>query len=376
MKYSTSLFLVVSVLTCSCSNKNNIILLDDDKITEVELEETCSDIIVKPIKYSNPMKGIGSCLHFGDYDFLLSTDYRNLYCVKDDTVISELDKGGRGRGEYLEIRAFAFSPDDSLLYVAGPHGLNIYKGLNFDFLDVISDIPPITTMRLIGENKILAACYIQDNDYKEQNGLFLIDTKKGIHSKPIIAMNRVSKMFHSETDYYQKADSVYFVIGDRVVNKIYLYNKGIINSKISFKYSKKLQIPKRAWAGSNNSMSKFGIFSDYIRENDFCIGASYPIINDKSDCLMFWNFHGEDDNILNIIENDQIRRMLIKIPGIDGTLSPDFVSDNYYVTLFQNLYKYNNTYYEDNNFSNLTKEIFRAYENNNDNPVILKYHIK
>lgn len=91
---------------------------------------------------------------------------------------------------------------------------------------------------------------------------------------------------------------------------------------------------------------------------------------------MFWNFHGEDDNILNIIENDQIRRMLIKIPGIDGTLSPDFVSDNYYVTLFQNLYKYNNTYYEDNNFSNLTKEIFRAYENNNDNPVILKYHIK
>ena len=60
MKYSTSLFLVVSVLTCSCSNKNNIILLDDDKITEVELEETCSDIIVKPIKYSNPMKGIGS----------------------------------------------------------------------------------------------------------------------------------------------------------------------------------------------------------------------------------------------------------------------------------------------------------------------------
>lgn len=351
-------------------------MLYDDNVAQMELEEICSDIQIVPVKSSQPMKGISNCLSFGGFDFFLSTDGRTIYCMKGDSVISILDKGGRGRGEYAEIRTFAYSPEDSLLYVAGPHGLIIYKGLSHEVVSVIGNLPAISSIRIIEENKLLAACYIPDNAMEERNGFFIIDTKTGAITDPILTMNDLSKMFHTDSDFYQSDDSIYIAVGDRAINSIYLYSKGKLIRTLKFKYSKKLQIPKRVLVDDPDNINEHLIFNEYVRNNNFCIGAALPVIKNQGEYYMFWNSPEADDYILNIIKKDRVKRLHIKIPGIVGFVEPYWVSNDCYVTLFQNMFRETKAESNGEGLSNLAETIFREYDNNNDNPVIMKYRIK
>ena len=367
---------IVAVLICSCSNKYDVINLSDDNIIQMDVEEICTDIQIIPIKSSSPMKGIETCLHFGEYDFLLSSDKRTLYWVKDDSVISQLDKGGRGRGEYLEINAFAYSPVDSLLYVANPNGLNIYKGLNYELKYVLGNVPSINTLRVLENNILLAGCYVADNDMNERNGLFIIDVKNGVVSDPLISMNSLSKLFHNETVYYQTGDSLYISVGDRAINSIYLYCKGELTQKLQYMYSKKLQIPKRVMVKNPDNISDQIIFNDYLRSNDFCVGGFLPIVRNQGDCYMFWNAPKSDDFILNIIEQDQIKRIRIGIPGLEGLLAPNWVSNDSYVSIYQNWFHGTKEENYSNGFSELSEKLLSLSINNDDNPVLIKYRIK
>lgn len=373
MKSNLFLLAIIGALICGCKDEG--ILLPDDNIAQVELGEISSDIQLISIKSSQPMKDILICQSYGNYEFLLSSDYRTIYCVEGDTVISVLNKAGRGRGEYLSINTFAYSTEDSLMYVVENDGkMSIYKGFDYEFVGVINNLPRMTSIRVIENNKLLAVCTVPDDDIEVRFGFFIIDTKTGQISEPLLRMSYLGMFSHNDNDYYRHNDSIYFSVGDNEINRVYLYYKGELTPKLEFMYSKKMRLPNEVLVGDLNDINEFLRFNEYIKNHSYCVGANYPIVKNDGDYFTFWSFPEAGDNILNIISNNRIKRYHINIPGIIGFVAPDYVSRDYYVALYQNMSKDENADRDGN--SDLAERMFEEYDNNEGNPLLLKFKIK
>lgn len=286
--------LTITVMICSCIGNNYIQL--SDNVVQIELEDISSDIKLISVKSSQPMKDIFFCYNFGDYNFLLSDDYRTIYCLEGDSITSVLEKAGRGRGEYLGISTFAYSIEDSLMYVFDTsRKLYIYKGFDYEYIGQIDNLPAIKSLRVIDKDHLLAACYVKDNDIEERYGHFIIDVKTGKLSERLSSMSYPGYYFHSYTHYCQFGDSIYFSVGDNIVNRIYLYSNGELTTQLEFIYSKKLRLPKRVLVDDPDNLNEHLIFNDYVKgDNRYCIGAGYPLLSNDGHRIMFWSFPGKN----------------------------------------------------------------------------------
>lgn len=77
---------------------------------------------------------------------------------------------------------------------------------------------------------------------------------------------------------------------------------------------------------------------------------------------------------MTIISNNQIDRYHIAIPGIAGFVAPNCTSKNYYVVLCEEMKRDEQTDIGSNTL--LANRIFEQIENNEGNPVILKFKVK
>lgn len=373
------LLAITGVLVCSCKNDNSYIQLSNN-ITQVELDDISSDIQLISVKSSQPMKGISRCYCFGDYDFLLSDDYRTIYCLEGDSITSVFDKYGRGRGEYQGINTLAYSVEDSLVYVFDSSlRLLIYKGFDYKLTGIIENLPEFQSMRVVDKDHLLAVCLIRDDNLDAGYGFRLIDTKIGESSEWLLTMGYLGMVFHNVSDYYQCGDSTYFSVGDNVVNRIYLYFDGELTTQLEFTYSKDLRFPERVLIDDTDNLTDninaYLTFNDYVKSgNRYCVGANYPIISSDGSRFMFWSFPEGGDNIMTIISNNQIDRYHIAIPGIAGFVAPNCTSKNYYVVLCEEIKRDEQTDIGSNTL--LANRIFEQIENNEGNPVILKFKVK
>lgn len=252
--------------------------------------------------------------------------------------------------------------------------IDIYKGFDYEFVDVINNLPRIVSIRVIEDNKLLAVCTVSDNDIEDRFGFFIIDTKTGQISEPLLRMSHLGIFSHRDNNYYQHNDSIYFSAGDNEINRIYLYCKGELTPKLEFKYSRKMRLPKSVLVDDSDDINELLLFNKYIKNHSYCVGANYPIVKNDGDYFMFWSFPEAGDNILNIISNNRIKRYHINIPGIIGFVAPDYVSRDYYVALYQNMSKDEKA--DSNSNSDLAERMFEGYEKNGGNPLLLKFKIK
>ena len=164
-----------------CKEKYSKNVLDFDEVEDVELSPQTSDIDIIPIKCSVPMDGIRAIKIFDDYTFLYGLKRKEIYCLKNDTVISILNAIGRGHGEYTYIDDFAYDEKTHILYVRNEEKLLKYSVPSMSFLGS-SDINYSTIgMVVLNPDEILVNCsFWEDDTYKECfNGLCVISTSTG-----------------------------------------------------------------------------------------------------------------------------------------------------------------------------------------------------
>ena len=312
MRKSILVLAFLSLLGCS-GNKSTSILLSDDIIEEVNFEDIATDIQVFSLKSSCLLKGIEMFYGIDDLVFGISEDHRTIYWIKGDSVISVLEKYGRGHGEYTYINDFTYYPKDSILFVHTiDDRLLRYQGLNGTYMDECPEFSGNTGMHAINSRMLLANGSYDGEDGLIHQGLFLIDAETGELGKLICPMDYAQSYFQNdEGSNYQSGDSIWFVVPGpgEDDNVVYMFLNDSARAMLSFRYDEKWRIPENVLlrelpVGSMNDINfviqKLQPMMDYRNKESYCNGGYHFIYSGNR--MMFWSFIDFPQTVLNVIK--------------------------------------------------------------------------
>ena len=377
---------VLSLLSCSKSKQKTSLLLPDDIIEEVNFEDIACDVQVFSLKSPCLMKGIEMLYGIDDLIFGISEDHRTIYWIKGDSVISVLEKYGRGHGEYTYINDFTYYPQDSILYVHTiDDRLMRFQGLNGKYLGECSEFQGNTGMHAIDSRTLLADGSYDGEDGLIHQGLFLIDAETGKLGKMICPMDYAQGYFNNdETRNYQSGDSIWFIVpgpGDDD-NIVYMFLNDSARAMLSFRYDEKWRIPESVLLRElpvsyrndiNFIMQKLQPMVDYRMKESYCNGG-YHLIYSK-DRMMFWSCAEMPQTILNVIKGKKdVSRYLVTLPGFEDYVFPTFMFEDYYVTTFNTPFGIDIA--DEGKLTPLGKQIKKEIDSSDGDPVFLMYHIK
>ena len=374
MKLLKGLLLVSFSVFYSCQSRTDLII-SDKNVIETGLEEISSDIQFMAIKSSQPIKNLSIGYTSGKYDFLLASNGSTVYCVEGDSVVSILDRKGRGHEEYLFITTLAYSPEDSLLYIVdADKKMLVYKIPENKFVKSFEDLPAIHSLKVIDKNRLLAKCFVSENDLEERYGFLYIDTNTGSISDMKFTFSNTASKYLDDTNISQCEGSIYFVLGSNDVNQLYCYTRGEFSHRLNFMYSRKLRIPERVRVKDPDNLNEQILFAEYVSSHRYCIGAFFPISSGDGKKITFWSIPDVKNGefILNRIMGDEITNYHVTIPGYPGLVRPTWVSNDYYAYLYQGASRDENYTGE----SPLANKIDKLFQNNDGNPVIVKFKVK
>lgn len=386
MRKSILVLAFLSLLTGCSKNKSTSLLLPDDIIEEVNFEDIACDIQVFSLKSPYLMKGIEMLYGIDDLVFGISEDHRTIYWIKGDSVISVLEKYGRGHGEYTYINDFTYYPQDSILYVHTiDDRLMRFQGLNGKYLGECSEFQGNTGMHAIDSRTLLANGSYDGEDGLTHQGLFLIDAETGKLGKMICPMDYAQGLFNNdETRNYQSGDSIWFIVpgpGDDD-NIVYMFLNDSARAMLSFRYDEKWRIPESVLLRElpvsyrndiNFIMQKLQPMMDYRLKESYCNGG-YDLIYSK-DRMMFWSFAEKPQAILNVIKDKKdVSRYLVTLPGFEDYVYPTFMFEDYYVTTFNTPFGIDIA--DEEQLTPLGKQIKKEIDSSDGNPAFLMYHIK
>lgn len=364
-------FLVTCFSIFSCKRNDSSVLIRDSVIQNIALSDT-SDAVVITIKSAEPLKSIVSIDYIDDYLFMLSSDKKTLYCVQNDTVISKLEKVGRGPGEYKAIELFSYSEIDSMLYIyTSDVRILKFKGPDFSFVDGFSKIPTIQSIRVVDKSNLFVSYSTLDCD---DAGLALMSSETGKINKKLNSFDEYVNMYFSNQKNFCKCEGkiIFPIVGYNSFSINRFENGSVDNIKV-FRYDKKWKTPKKIRVEDYSDINQFLIYNDYILKENRCMGGYYPLI--YGDKICFWSYYINKgvvyDYILNEYDGQEVRRYRINIPGLLNSLRPSCVLKGRYARLFQ-------TTKEDlidNNvqLSPLGQKIIDITEKQNGNPIIILF---
>ena len=377
---------VLSLLSCSGNKQKTSLLLSDDLIEDVNFEDVACDVQVFSLKSPYLMKGIEMFYGIDDLIFGISEDHRTIYWIKGDSVISVLEKYGRGHGEYTYINDFTYYPHDSILYVHTiDDRLMRFLGLNGKYLGECPEFSGNTGMHAINRTTLLANGSYDGEDGLIHQGLFLIDAETGELGKMVCPMDYAQELFYNdETRNYQSGDSIWFIVpgpGDDD-NVVYMFVEDTAKAVLSFRYDEKWSIPESVLLRElsvdykndiNYVIQKLQPMVDYRMKESFCNGGYHLIYSGNK--MMFWSFAEMPQAILNVIRNKKdVSRYLITLPGFEDYVFPTFMFEDYYITTFNTMF--GKDIADESKLTPLGRQIKKEIDGSDGNPVFLRYHIR
>lgn len=365
----------------SCGDNYPEHVIDGNSINDVVLSVNSPDLEIIQIRSSKPMKGISDYYSFGDHLFLVSADGGTVYHVQGDSVVSILDKKGRGREEYLRVQCLAYSEKDSILYVKDADSEKIlkYQGVNNKVIGVtmVEESIYITGFNLVDDNTLLAMGSLETSDYSsaKNGGLFSISAVTGELLEEVMPLDYLSYSFLFTQDFVQCKDGLVFQKPGAEVNQIFLYKDGKLTDLYDFSYNKKWRIPKKIFKkGFDDERAKME-FAQYRGENDYCVGAYMPM--KVNDTLYFWSAPIMIDAdfvrpVLNVCYDGKINYYSnYSIPGTSLEVIPCFVWKEKYASLIEGVA---DDYIDDSaELSALGRQVLDILNKNNGNPIIMLF---
>ena len=382
MRKIVLLFASVIMFACSPKKTDNVLLLSDDMIETVNFEDAVCDIQIFRVKSSAPMKGIEQFFEAGDYILALSTDHGTVYWIKGDTVVSVLERKGRGPGEYPYINDFVYNPIDSILYLSDINGTVLkYQGINHTYLGKIEGVPSVSDLFLSNGDTVITAYSETDENNILHFGLVLEKISTAQILEEILPMDYNSQYWSAAADFYKVGDSIWFTVpGNRM--SLNLFYKGTVYPQFCFEFDKKWQIPeevipkdlKPATPDDMSSLEKYMTYNEFIMSSDFCSKATATIYDNGR--YLFWNYVKANAAILNIVQKQDVKRYTLKLEGFQNSIQPDLKFKDYYATTFNCPYGYEVQEDDDFTKSPIAQKIKHEMDLSDGDPVIMLYHIK
>ena len=361
-----------------CREKYSENVLDFDDVEDVDLSPLTSDIDIIPIKCSVPMDGIREIKFFDDYTFLFGLKRKELYCVKNDSVISILNAVGRGHGEYTYIDDFTYDEESKILYVRNNQILLRYSVPSMSFLGS-SDITYTTTgMIALNPDEILANCsFWEDDTYKENfNGLCIISTATGEIIKRCFKYGFYDGLCLYEDDIVKYKDEIIMPVAGVYNNKVISLDPQTGGTKDLdyFCFSPKWRLPKDLiklalkWDSFNYSQEE-------EKRTVFCDGLHSPtIINSR---LAYWCYpeeDGSDKPVLVIKEKEKYIKRHFFVSGTSLRINSYTVKNNCCIKVLSK--DAESIITDPDNASDLAKEIYRVMKAQPfNNPILLSYTV-
>ena len=357
-------------LTC-CGHSSNVVDVDD--VETVELDRINSDIRIKPIKCSCPMDAIYRGIGYDDYIFLSGYSRKNIYCIREDTVVAVLDASGRGHGEYSYIDDFAYSQEEHILYLSADGKLFKYSVPNMEYLGSVDLSVTTSTMIVLGPEEILMNCsFYEDNGKDVYRGICIVSPQTGEVLERLYELDYINKKRLLNRDLTAVPGGFVLPLNSFAQNSILFYDSanGSVQQLFTFSFTKKWRTPKRLVRLAGKDLMLY-IMEDN-KETRHLEGVHYPFVNDSG--LSFWCFPRENDNARTVAVTVKDNRPVCRSYKISGTEidpSPFFIHNGYWVDIIAS------TEFDGSNekeLSPLGLELKRAVDAQAfDNPVLLYF---
>ncbi len=370
-------FSLISFIS-GCGKKYSENVLNLDEVEDVDLSSQTSDINIIPIKCSIPMDGIRAIKIFDDYAFLYGLKRKEIYCLKNDTVISILNAVGRGHGEYTYIDDFTYEDKTKILYVRNNERLLKYSVPSMSFLGSLDITYSTNGMIALNSDEILANCsFWEDDTYKEFfNGLCIISTSTG----EIIKRCYKSDFYDGLCLYGDDLDSY----KDEIIMPVAgVYNNRVVTLDPQTSATKELDIfcfsPKWRLPKHLIKLAKKWDSFDYSQEAEkrsvFCDGFHSPeIINSR---LIFWCYpreDGSDKPVVVIKEKDKYIKRHFYVSGTSLRINSNLAKDNRFIRVLCNAPESIIT--DPENVSDFGKEIYNVMKAQPfNNPILLSFTV-
>jgi hypothetical protein len=368
------LSLIVCLVLMGCKKKVDAVVVSDDDAKEVGFEDVATNVRVVPLVSDEPIGSLRNIVCYGNELIAVDNDRKTFYYFVDGELVSRMNHAGRGRGEYLQVTRFAYSPSRKVIYVVTDNKILWYSvpGMNY-----CGSTPTSTNLNFL-------SLHDDDNFFAAINNngrciTALVDIKTGEITKEIeeismhnFAESNISMSSYSiQNHYYSKTDynnSIVSVTTKNEVDTLLIYNFG------------DKSIPEKYLDYDSNDMLTFAKLFDYMDKNGrtTLLGNQFLKIRDKE--ISFWYYYAVGSNGVkfyyryNPDDNKSVNLKGFRIKGINRPIFPFALSDNGYITLFEGD---SSSYKTDEEPTPLAKSIIYEMENQpNNNPVLLFYDIR
>ena len=365
-------FLIGGLVLTGCQEQTALVVNDEDA-EEVSFDDVATNIKVIPLMSEEPIGSIRNMICYDDELVALDNDQKTVYYFKDGVLVSKMNHEGRGRGEYIEIKRYAYSPSRKVIYVLADDKILWYSVPKMSYCGNTPMNTKVNYFSIHDDNQFFAALY-----YEAKYVTALIDIETGKVNKVLdeISMHNAeesditmatyspSKHYYSLSDY----DNAIFEVTDNEAKIVLKYNFG---SK---------SIPAKYLSYNHLDLQPLADFFDYMSQEGKTRLQGNDFLRIKDDKISFWYYYsvGSRGNKFyyqyNLKNHSYTNMKGFYTKGINRPILPSAVSDNGYITVFQG----DPGWFKTDEAPSVTAEsIIHELENQrNNNPVLLFYDIE
>lgn len=368
-----------SMMICSCKqstqNANKVVVVNDDDAIEVNFEDVATKVRVVPLVSDEPIGSFRNIVCYGNELVAVDNDRKTFYYFVDGELVSKMNHAGRGRGEYLQVIRFAYSPSRKVIYVVTDNKILWYSipGMNY-----IGSTPISTKLEFL-------SLHDDDNFFAAINNngrciTALVDIKTGEITKEVeeismhnFAESNISMSSYSiQNHYYSKTDYNNSIVSVTTKNEV--------DTLLKYNFGGK-SIPEEYMNYDLNNMDPFVKLFEYMDKNGrtTLLGNQFLRIRDNE--ISFWYYYAIGSNgekfyyRYNPDDNTSVNLKGFRIKGINRPIVPFALSDDGYVTVFEGTLDM--IIDPDTEPSPLAKKIIEAMDSQKDNnPVLVYFNIK
>ena len=367
------LLFLVSVLLTGCKTEIETIEIDCEDANEVWFEDVANEVKIVPLISDEPIGSIKNMICSGNEIIALDNDGKTIYYFEDGTLVSKMNHLGRGHGEYLEIKRYAYLPSRKILFVLSGNSVLWYSLPQMNFVGDTKVDFLIQYFSLHNDDTFFASI---NHNGKTETVLIDINTGKIIKEIEEISMycgeeSDISMSSYStKRHYYAKEGSdntIVFVNNSNVAIPIIKYNFGA-NS-----------IPDKYLDYSIGNITGLAELMQYMIENGDTRLQGNQLLRVDDEEVSFWYYHsmGSFEKFFyrfNVKNQTYENLKGFRIMGINKPVYPIALSDNGYVSLFDGNYE---SFLSNEKPCELAESIILEMKKQKlNNPVLLFYNIE
>lgn len=381
VKLFLSVLLTVVITSCSKGNYSNmesVSIMNPDSAINVSFEEVATDIRIVPLISDEPLDRSGEVRSYGNETFIRSADGKYIYYFVDGQMISKLNRVGRGRGEYLSITNYVYSPSSHTLYV---HSLTDGEVLQYTVPDMrfkrSFKIEQLTGFAEHDDSTLIAR--LEDKEKKE-SGIYFLDVNTGKTIGKLKTITGFSGVFNGKMEYYQPKHRILSEMGSKNIisevpekiggkeKELYVYDFGTFGVPEKYDDISQYDIPGlmrlAQYVKEKSEVVYVGGFNCQVNKQD--ISFWYRRINteNKAEMIYYWTNGKEFKKYAGF-----------RAAGMRFPIIPDALTDDGYVSIIEGDKDF--IFDSQQELSSVTEQIKKEMSNQKlDNPVLIYYRIQ